>query len=64
MNDQNSPIRVSATEADAQPMSLGRLSKLVLSTLDLEARWYRPPNPDLQTPHDRDKIYAFVMGEE
>ena len=63
MNDQNSPIRVSATEADAQPMSLGRLSKLVLSTLDLEARWYRPPNPDLQTPHDRDEIYVVVMGE-
>jgi hypothetical protein len=44
-------------------MTVGRLRKLVMRTLALEARWYRPPNSDLQTPHDRDKIYAVVMGE-
>jgi len=44
-------------------MPVSRLSKLVLSSLDLEARWYRPPNSDLQTPHDRDEIYAVVMAE-
>jgi len=44
-------------------MPVGRLSKLVLSKFDLEVRWYRPPNLDMQTPHDRDEIYAVVMGE-
>jgi mannose-6-phosphate isomerase-like protein (cupin superfamily) len=28
----------------------------------LEVRWYRPPNPDPQTPHDRDEVYIVVSG--
>lgn len=62
MNDQNHPMRVTIAEADAQPMPVNRLSKQVLNTLGLEARWYRPPNPDPQTPHDRDEVYVVVAG--
>jgi mannose-6-phosphate isomerase-like protein (cupin superfamily) len=62
MNDQNPPSAVTMAEADAQPMPVGRLSKQVLNTPGLEARWYRPPNPDPQTPHDRDEVYVVVAG--
>lgn len=57
------PTRVGTAEADALPMPAGRLSKLALNTAGLEARWYRPPNPDPQTPHDRDEVYVVVTGQ-
>ncbi len=56
------PTRVTIAEADGLPMPAGRLSKQVLNTPGLEARWYRPPNPDPQTPHDRDEGYVVVAG--
>ena len=43
-------------------MAAGRLSKQVLNTSGLEVRWYRPPNPDMQAPHDRDEVYVVVTG--
>jgi mannose-6-phosphate isomerase-like protein (cupin superfamily) len=63
MNTQPQPTRVSVAEADALPMQPGRLSKQILNTPGLEARWYRPPNPDPQTPHDRDEVYVVVAGQ-
>lgn len=45
------------------PMPAGRLSKQLVNTAGLEARWYRPPQPDPQTPHDRDEVYVVVSGE-
>jgi mannose-6-phosphate isomerase-like protein (cupin superfamily) len=62
MNIQAHPTRVSIADADVLPMPAGRLSKQVLNTSVLEARWYRPPNPDPQTPHDRDEVYVVVAG--
>jgi mannose-6-phosphate isomerase-like protein (cupin superfamily) len=56
------PIRVTVADADALPLPPGRLSAQVLNTPGLEARWYRPPNPDLQAPHDRDEVYVVVAG--
>jgi mannose-6-phosphate isomerase-like protein (cupin superfamily) len=56
------PTRVTVAEAEAQPLPPGRLSARVLDTPVLEARWYRPPNPDPQTPHDRDELYVVVAG--
>ena len=56
------PTRVTVAEADALPLPPGRLSVQVLNTAALEARWYRPPNPDPQTPHDRDELYVVVAG--
>ena len=63
MNTASIPTRVAITEADALPMPPGRLSKQVLNTAGLEARWYRPPNPDPQTPHDRDEVYVVAAGQ-
>ncbi|NBO83325.1 MAG: cupin domain-containing protein [Betaproteobacteria bacterium] len=62
MTDQKYPTRVAIEQADAQPMPANRLSKQVLKTPGLEARWYRPPNPDPQVPHDRDEVYVVVSG--
>jgi len=56
MNFQSHSTRVTIAEADVQPLPPDRLSKQVLNTPDLEARWYRRPNPDPQTPHDRDQV--------
>jgi mannose-6-phosphate isomerase-like protein (cupin superfamily) len=56
------PTRTTAHAAAALPHAPGRSSAQVLNTPGLEARWYAPPNPDLQTPHDRDEIYVVVAG--
>jgi mannose-6-phosphate isomerase-like protein (cupin superfamily) len=56
------PTRVTVVDADALPLPAGRLSAQVLNTPGLEARWYRPPNPDPQAPHDRDEVYVVVAG--
>jgi mannose-6-phosphate isomerase-like protein (cupin superfamily) len=57
------PTRMTAAQGDARPMPEGRLSKQVLNTAGLEVRWYRPPNPDPQSPHDRDEVYVVVTGQ-
>jgi mannose-6-phosphate isomerase-like protein (cupin superfamily) len=54
--------RVTVAQAQALPNPPGRLSAQVLNTPGLEVRWYRPPNPDPQTPHDRDEIYVVIAG--
>jgi mannose-6-phosphate isomerase-like protein (cupin superfamily) len=56
------PTRTTVAAADRLPNPPGRLSAQVLNTPGLEVRWYRPPNPDTQTPHDRDEIYVVVRG--
>ena len=56
------PTRVTIAEASALPNPPGRLSAQVLNTPGLEVRWYKPPNPDPQTPHDRDEVYVVVAG--
>lgn len=62
MTVPKSPTRVTTEQADAQSMPANRLSKQVLNTPGLEARWYRPPSPDPQVPHDRDELYVVVSG--
>ncbi|MCM0019409.1 MAG: cupin domain-containing protein, partial [Tagaea sp.] len=56
------PTRVTAAAAAALPNPPGRLSAQALNAPGLEVRWYRPPNPDPQTPHDRDEVYIVVTG--
>jgi mannose-6-phosphate isomerase-like protein (cupin superfamily) len=56
------PTRISVAEAAALPNPPGRLSAQVLNTPGLEVRWYKPPNPDPQTPHDRDEVYLVAAG--
>jgi mannose-6-phosphate isomerase-like protein (cupin superfamily) len=56
------PTRMTAKAAADLPLQPGRLSAQILNTPGLEVRWYAPPNPDPQTPHDRDEIYVVVAG--
>lgn len=56
------PTRITQAEAAAAPLEAGRRSSLLLNTPGLEVRWYQPPNPDPQTPHDRDEIYLVAVG--
>ena len=58
----NVPTVTSVAEADALPHPPGRLSARILDTPGLEVRWYRPPDPDPQGPHDRDEVYVVVTG--
>lgn len=62
MSVHSSPTRVATDEAGALPLPPGRLSAQVLNTPGLEVRWYQPPNPDPQTPHDRDEVYIVAAG--
>ncbi len=54
--------RVTVAEAETLPLPPGRFSALALEAPGLEARWYCPPNPDPQTPHERDEVYVVVRG--
>jgi mannose-6-phosphate isomerase-like protein (cupin superfamily) len=56
------PTRFRPAEIDSAPLPPGRLSKLALSTADMELRHYRPPRPDTQAPHDRDELYIVLSG--
>lgn len=56
------PTRITVAEASALPNPPGRHSAQALNTPGLEVRWYKPPNPDPQTPHDRDEIYVVIAG--
>lgn len=60
MTDQ--PTVTTAAAAARLPHSPGRISALVLNSPGLEVRWYAPPNPDPQGPHDRDEVYVVVTG--
>lgn len=56
------PTRTTVEAAEALPHPPGRISAQILNTARLEVRWYRPPDPDPQGPHDRDEIYVVVRG--
>ena len=56
------PTVTTAADAARMPNAPGRLSALVLNSPGLEVRWYAPPNPDPQGPHDRDEVYVVMTG--
>lgn len=56
------PILLSQQDARARKLPPDRLSALLLRHGTLELRWYAPPNPDPQIPHDRDELYVVVSG--
>ncbi|MCC7426579.1 MAG: GNAT family N-acetyltransferase [Alphaproteobacteria bacterium] len=56
------PTRITTAEADAAPLPPGRRSAELLVSPGIELRWYRPPQPDPQTPHDRDEVYIVARG--
>ena len=65
------PTLISRAQAEAMPLSAGRLSALMATHGTMTLRWYAPKGTDQQTPHDQDEIYivaagtgTFVRGEE
>src|SRR5262245_60229529 len=55
-------IHAGLAEAAAAPAQLGRLSALVWRRGTMELRFYKPPQPDPQVPHDQDELYIVVAG--
>jgi mannose-6-phosphate isomerase-like protein (cupin superfamily) len=60
MDKTPAPLGVAA--ARALPLPADRRSAPVFADGDLEIRFYAPPNPDPQTPHDRDELYFVAAG--
>jgi mannose-6-phosphate isomerase-like protein (cupin superfamily) len=56
------PAPLSVAAARKLELPGGRLSSQVFADGDLEIRFYAPPNPDPQTPHDRDELYFVAAG--
>ena len=56
------PPPLSAAAARSLKLPQGRLSAEIFRDGDLEIRFYAPPNPDPQTPHDRDELYIVATG--
>ena len=55
-------LRITPAEARLAPRQDGHLSALIATCGSVELRWFRPGDPDTQTPHDRDEIYMVVTG--
>jgi mannose-6-phosphate isomerase-like protein (cupin superfamily) len=58
------PELLHTTLADGASAKLepGRLSALVWQRAGMQLRYYKPPRPDPQTPHDQDEIYFVIDG--
>ena len=56
------PFHISRAQAAAAPLPPGRLSALLLRHGSMSLRWYAPPNPDPQSPHDQDEVYIVASG--
>lgn len=53
---------VSLAAAQAAPLPPGRRSAELMRHGTMTLRYYRPPSPDPQTPHDQDEIYVVQSG--
>ncbi len=53
---------VSLAAAEAAPLPPGRRSAEMMRHGTMTLRFYKPPSPDPQTPHDQDEIYIVQSG--
>ena len=60
--DPRNGLRATVAEARAAPLPPGRLSARLWAHGSMELRYYQPPQPDPQTPHNQDEIYVVVAG--
>jgi len=58
----NPKFHISRASAEAAPLPPGRRSAELLRHGSMTLRWYAPPNPDPQTPHDQDEVYIVATG--
>lgn len=56
------PFHISRAAAASAPLPAGRRSAALLRHGSMTLRWYAPPNPDPQTPHDQDEVYIVASG--
>ena len=54
--------RWTAARAAAAPNEAGRASALLFRHGSMSLRWYVPPDPDPQGPHDQDELYVVAAG--
>jgi len=62
MSKINIPVLIPLAAAQVAANEPGRLSALMLRHGTLELRYYVPPMPDPQTPHNRDELYVVAQG--
>ena len=60
--DGKNGLRATLAEARAAPLPPGRLSARLWSHGSMELRYYKPPTPDPQPPHQQDELYVVVSG--
>lgn len=56
------PALIPLALAQASPNEPGRASALLLKHGSFSLRYYAPPMPDPQTPHDQDELYVVAAG--
>lgn len=59
----STPTRFSPADMAGWPVSASGLSRVALTTPDIEVRHYAPKGKDPQTPHDRDELYFVISGK-
>ena len=62
MADDTARWRWTAAGAAATPVPAGARSALLLAHGTMTLRYYAPPPPDRQTPHDQDEVYVVISG--
>jgi mannose-6-phosphate isomerase-like protein (cupin superfamily) len=55
-------LKATLAEARAVKPPAGRLSAQLWTHGSMELRFYKPPTPDPQQPHDQDELYVVVAG--
>lgn len=55
-------LRIGAADAQRIKPEDGRLSALAWQRGSMQLRYYRPPTPDPQTPHNQDELYVVIAG--
>jgi len=60
--DARNGMRATLAEARAAKLPPGRLSALLWSHGSMELRYYAPPKPDPQQPHQQDELYIVAAG--
>jgi len=62
MTAKSESWRWTTAQAAASPNEAGRASALLFRHGSMSLRWYVPPDPDPQGPHDQDELYLVARG--
>jgi mannose-6-phosphate isomerase-like protein (cupin superfamily) len=62
MSEPGTTTRIGSDEARAAPIPAGARSALLMRHGSMTLRYYRPPRPDPQQPHEQDELYFVARG--